>query len=103
MFLLAFLISLAVYLPLGMLAFSATQATSSMIPGMGGLAAMGAIFGVLVILGTIGCLMGMIFSFMKQKWMLAVIGGILALVGMHLLFGLIGFILVLVSKKAFKS
>jgi hypothetical protein len=101
MFLLAFLIGLGLMLPLGLAAMSAAGTVNSMIPGMGGLAAMGAIFGIMMILGVVGCLIAMIFSFMKKKWMLAVIGGVLALVGLHLLFGLIGFILVLVSKKSF--
>lgn len=101
MFLLAFLIAL------GTLQFAIAALTvgaaGAGLPFIGGLFASAALLGVLLIVGFVGCLMGMIFSFMKRNWMLAVIGGVLALVGLHLLFGLIGFILVLISKKAFKN
>jgi hypothetical protein len=101
MFLLAFLIALY-ELPLGIAALSVSAEASS-IPMMGGLAAMGALFGILIILGFVGTLLGMIFSFMRKKWILALLGGILALAGLHLLFGLIGLILVAVSKKDFSD
>ncbi len=103
MYILALLIGL-VLLPLGIAALSvAGTASTSGFPGMGTFAALGALFGIMIILGVVGCALAMILSFMRKKWMIAVIGGVLALVGLHLVFGLIGFILLLLSKKEFQS
>lgn len=103
MFLLALLVGL-IQLPGAFLMFSVSGAAmSSSLPGMGALAGLGALFGIMIILGVVGCLLAMLFCFMRKKWMLAVIGGILALVGFHLLFGLIGFILLILSKKEFSA
>jgi hypothetical protein len=94
---------------------TALMAAQSVISGLGGLggAYTGAPFGlasgiisimeILAALGVIGCLLGAIFCFMRKKFMLAVLGGVLALVGLHLLFGLIGFILTVLSKKEFAA
>jgi hypothetical protein len=92
---------------------TALMAAQSVISGLGGGVYAGAPFGlaagiitimeILAALGVIGCLLGAIFCFMRKKFMLALIGGVLALVGLHLLFGLIGFILTVLSKKEFAA
>lgn len=56
---------------------------------------------ILSIIGVVGCLMAAIFSLMRRQFALAVIGGVLAFVGLHFLFGLIGFILLLLGKDDF--
>jgi len=74
-----------------------------------GLGMMGFLSGIITILlvmgiiGIVGCAMAAAFCFMRKKWALALIGGILAFVGLHLLFGLIGFILLAISKKEFAA
>lgn len=60
------------------------------------------VFLILSLIGTIGCLLAMIFSFTRKKFALGVVGGVLAFVGLHFLFGLIGFILLMTSKDEFE-
>ena len=68
--------------------------------GIGGGIAVSAIMGIL---GMVGGLMGAIFSFKRQKWMMALIGSILLLVSLHVLTGIIALILILLSKKEFAN
>ncbi len=92
--------------------YSAYQLINS--PGVGGIidpASMGFlgmfsgvvfVFLILSIIGVVGCLLAMIFSFTRKKFPIAVLGGALGFVGLHFLFGLIGFILLVTSKDEFE-
>jgi hypothetical protein len=57
----------------------------------------------LIILGIVGALIGMIFCFTRKKFMLAMIGCILTIVGTSLILGIIALVLVLISKKEFSG
>jgi hypothetical protein len=74
-----------------------------MVPGLGMLAGLGALFAILIILGIVGALIGMIFCFTRKKFMLAMIGCILTIVGTSLILGIIALVLVLISKKEFSG
>lgn len=70
---------------------------------MGMLSGIITILWILSLLGFIGCFIAAIFCFMRKKWVFALIGGILGFVGLHFLFGLIGFILMAISRKEFQA
>lgn len=56
---------------------------------------------VVSILGVVGSLLAAVFCFLRKQFPLALIGGILSFVGLHFLFGLIGFIMMMGSKDQF--
>lgn len=98
------LIKSLIVLPAALILLSVSgSAFSSAIPGLGIFAAMGAIFAVLIIVGIVGALIGLIFCFMRKKYMLALIGCILAIVGTSLILGIIALVLVVLSKKEFAA
>lgn len=86
-----------------------TLALASLLGSLGGFGLFGifgggiAIVAILGILGMVGGLMGAIFSFKRQKWMMALIGSILLLVSLHVITGIIALILIAISKKEFAS
>jgi hypothetical protein len=105
MYILAFLIGLWETMAM-MTAYSALQAAGGLAGGadmgmFGMLSGYILMFLVIFLLGMIGSLLAAIMCFMRKKFMIGVIGGVLSLVGLHLLFGLIGFVLMLGSKDQF--
>jgi len=56
---------------------------------------------IMTLLGAVGSLLAAIMCFMRKKFSIALIGGLLSFVGLHFLFGLIGFIMMMGSKKEF--
>jgi hypothetical protein len=90
------------FLPVGIALLGAgSLAAASGLPFAGMLGAIGAILGIMIILGVVGSLLAVIACFTRKMFVLGLIGGLLAFAGLHFFFGLIGFILFATSKEQF--
>lgn len=101
MYILSMLVGLAfIQVAIASLTLGAAAASSSL-PGGGMLGGLGIALGALIIIGIVGSLLAAICCFMRKMYMIGILGGILAFVGLHFIFGLVGFILMATSKQQF--
>lgn len=58
---------------------------------------------IMCVIGIVGSAIAGVLSILRKQYAIALIGGLLAFVGLHFLFGLIGFILLATSKEDFTA